>query len=127
MALTKSDLKQVKEIVAEIVETEVGALADAVQHGFKEVHEKFDGKFDQLSGGFDGLNQKLDTFREENAAAHARFDARLDLLERDVSAIRKELVTIRRMLDTVVTQSQLNVVLRRVERMERQLGLVKER
>lgn len=97
MALTKSDLKQIKRFINDAVEE----LAQLVSKGFTDVYKRFD----------------------QNDAAHRQMNARLDLIERDLSDLKKEVTAIRRQLETVITRDEFEAALVRLSRVEKELHL----
>ena len=131
MSLTKQNLKSIKGIVTEevtkVVNKEVEGLAIAVARGFQDVHKKFDQidkRFEQVDKRFEHVDKRFDS----NDASHRNINARLDLIETDLSSLRNllsEVKEIRRLLDNHTRKEDLEKLGKRLLRVEKHLGLVK--
>lgn len=98
------------------LEGSIDDLARITKQGFDGVKKEFDGvrkKFDGVNQKIDGVNLKLDSFKQETHDNFNHVNARLDLLERDVSEIRKH----------AVYREEFDRVLTRLERVEKVLHL----
>jgi len=138
MSLTKQNLKSIKGIVTEevtkVVNKEVEGLAIAVARGFQDVHKKFDQidkRFEQVDKRFEQVDKRfehVDKRFDSNDASHRNINARLDLIETDLSSLRNllsEVKEIRRLLDNHTRKEDLEKLGKRLLRVEKHLGLVK--
>ncbi|KKP89076.1 MAG: hypothetical protein UR93_C0003G0013 [Berkelbacteria bacterium GW2011_GWA2_35_9] len=120
MSLTKQDLKDIKGIVKETVSTEIDSFAIVVAKGFDEVHSKLrehDKRFEKIDERFD-----------QNDSAHRSINARLDLIETDLSSLRSlhnEVKEIRVLLENTPSKEEFRLLNKRLFRVEKHLGLVK--
>lgn len=113
MTFAESDLSQLKEFIEEAVENGLDGFGSIVAKGFEGNDRQFQRVFKRL---------------DQNDAAHRRFDARLDVIEHDITDLREmrnEILEIRALLEEVVTRKEFEKLEKRLNRVEQQLGLVK--
>ncbi len=120
MSLTKQDIGEIKTVVNDVVENKIDKFAIVVARGFEEVQEKLkehDKRFDAVDKHFD-----------KNDSAHRSINARLDLIETDLSNIRNlqnEVRHIRDLLSVVTTRTEFSKLEARLIKVERHLGIAK--
>lgn len=118
MSLTKQDIKIIKTTISDEIESLAiitSKTFDSMEKGFREEHEYNQKQFENIDKRFDA-----------NDSAHRSMNARLDLIETDLSHLRSlhaEVREIRRMLENAVTRHEFKVFEKRLVRVEKHLNL----
>ncbi|MBI5421286.1 MAG: hypothetical protein HZA35_03175 [Parcubacteria group bacterium] len=105
MALTKNDLKQIGEVVNEIVDKKIDALAQSLQRQF----DLIDKRFTEIDKRLELIDKRLN--KVEMEIAH--LNASTSQVQRDVSEIR----------DNMVYRQELDDLQSRVALLEKKLGV----
>jgi len=139
MSLTKQDIKEIKTAISDEIESLtiiISKTFDVMEKGFREEHEynqkqfeNIDKRFENIDKRFENIDKRFDTVDKRfdaNDSAHRNMNARLDLIETDLSNLRSlhgEVRELRRLLDKAVTRREFIVLEKRLTRIEKYLNL----
>ena len=153
MSLTKQDIKEIKTAISDEIESFAiitSKTFDVMEKGFREEHEynqkqfenidkrfenidkrfeNIDKRFENIDKRFDTVDKRFDTVDKRfdaNDSAHRNMNARLDLIETDVSNLRSlhdEVRELRSLLEKAVTRHEYIVLEKRLTRIEKHLNL----
>jgi len=139
MSLTKQDIKEIKTAISDEIESFAiitSKTFDVMEKGFREEHEynqkqfeNIDKRFENIDKRFENIDKRFDTVDKRfdaNDSAHRNMNARLDLIETDLSNLRSlhgEVRELRRLLDKAVTRREFIVLEKRLTRIEKYLNL----
>jgi len=139
MSLTKQDIKEIKTAISDEIESLtiiISKTFDVMEKGFREEHEynqkqfeNIDKRFENIDKRFENIDKRFDTVDKRfdaNDSAHRNMNARLDLIETDLSNLRSlhgEVRELRRLLDKAVTRREFIVLEKRLTRIEKHLNL----
>ena len=146
MSLTKQDIKEIKTAISDEIESLtiiISKTFDVMEKGFREEHEynqkqfenidkrfeNIDKRFENIDKRFENIDKRFDTVDKRfdaNDSAHRNMNARLDLIETDLSNLRSlhgEVRELRRLLDKAVTCREFIVLEKRLTRIEKHLNL----
>ena len=116
-----------KKTVKDIVSKEVESLAIITNKTFIVMEKRFE-KIDKSFEKIDQRFEKIDLRFDANDSAHRSINARLDLIETDLSNLRNlvhEVQQIRKMLENTPTKDEVGIIHKRLLRVEKHLGLNK--
>ena len=128
--MDKKDLKEIRGVVSQ----EIDKFAVIVAKGFDSIQDKLeehDKRFDEHDKRFESIDKRFDEHDKRfdaNDSSHRNINARLDLIETDLAALKdlpEEIRSIRRVLDEVITRAEFNKLEKRLLKVEQQLGLAK--
>jgi len=139
MSLTKQDIKEIKTAISDEIESLaiiISKTFDVMEKGFREEHEynqkqfeNIDKRFENIDKRFENIDKRFDTVDKRfdaNDSAHRNMNARLDLIETDVSNLRSlhdEVRELRSLLEKAVTRHEYIVLEKRLTRIEKHLNL----
>ncbi|OIP06291.1 hypothetical protein AUK41_03100 [Candidatus Berkelbacteria bacterium CG2_30_43_20] len=139
MSLTKQDIKEIKTAISDEIESFAiitSKTFDVMEKGFREEHEynqkqfeNIDKRFENIDKRFENIDKRFDTVDKRfdaNDSAHRNMNARLDLIETDVSNLRSlhdEVRELRSLLEKAVTRHEYIVLEKRLTRIEKHLNL----
>jgi len=139
MSLTKQDIKEIKTAISDEIESLaiiISKTFDVMEKGFREEHEynqkqfeNIDKRFENIDKRFENIDKRFDTVDKRfdaNDSAHRNMNARLDLIETDVSNLRSlhdEVRELRSLLEKAVTRHEYIVLEKRLTRIEKYLNL----
>jgi len=135
MPLTKNDLKQIKEIVGEVVDKTVEPYFIAIQNDFQHVYKRFDQidkrfeqvykRFDQVDKRFEDIENRLDSLErriiclEDMATEQGR---RLKRITAELHSIKKSILVLQK--DQPAQNAKIDCLNKRVIIMERKLTTI---
>lgn len=125
MSLTKQDLKEIKTAISDEIESLAiitSKTFDVMEKSFKEEHEYNQKQFENIDKRFKNIDKRFDA----NDSAHRSMNARLDLIETDLSNLRSlhsEVRELRSLLVKAVTRHEFIMLEKRLTRIEKHLNL----
>ncbi len=148
MALTKADVEQVGEVVAQVTMPMFEMILDRLDghdQEFVSISERFaqiDGRFAQIDERFDKLENELTDFKSETRTKFATLEQKIDDVSFDISSIKRQLdnmdqdiqflYKLAEKLETgtpaeqkfakTTIENQLKVINRNVQRLAKQTG-----
>ncbi len=148
MALTKADIEQVGEVVAQVTMPMFEMILDRLDghdQEFVSISERFaqiDGRFAQIDERFDKLENELTDFKSETRTKFATLEQKIDDVSFDISSIKRQLdnmdqdiqflYKLAEKLETgtpaeqkfakTTIENQLKVINRNVQRLAKQTG-----
>ena len=148
MALTKADIEQVGEVVAQVTMPMFEMILDRLDghdQEFVSISERFaqiDGRFAQIDERFNKLENELTDFKSETRTKFATLEQKIDDVSFDISSIKRQLdnmdqdiqflYKLAEKLETgtpaeqkfakTTIENQLKVINRNVQRLAKQTG-----